>query len=450
MEFQVDPLGPCRKKVAVKIPAEAVGEAYDKKYREINEQVPLPGFRLGHAPRRLLEKRFGSKLGDEIKQDLVKEAIEKLIEEKRVEPLAPPEVDLGALSIAPDQGLEFEFEVVTRPEFETPTWKGREVRVAPIEATEKEIDAFVDTLRRSDSRLAEVPDGVAGEGDILVVDWEAKDGESVEDRDDNAFYRFGKGVLAGFVVGDLDEQLRGQKAGATARARVEVAADDPREELRGRTLDLVVTLKGVRRYELPPVDTAFLEKHDYDDLEELRDDMRKRILRAKGRGRDFEAERKLVEQLLDGIAISLPDEFIEQELEGWAQRKRVSLQVEGAPEEEIDRQVAAALEDRRAAIERDMRRYFLLERIAQEEAIEVTEAELVTAIEEIAQAYGHPVEQVMAAFRDPARLAELRSEIRHRKARERIRSHASVVEDPALAEAAADAATAEGGQRTKA
>jgi trigger factor len=432
MDVTVEPIGPCRKRVTVKIPPEKVGEVYDKKYDEINRQVPVPGFRPGHAPRKLLEKRFGEKLGDDVKQDLVQEAIEEVLKGKEVRPLSPPEVDLEALALAPGAALEFAFEVVTRPDFETPKIEGLEVRVPPLEATDEEIDGFVDSLRRGDAKLEVVEGATVEDGDVLVVDWEARDGDSVVDRDANAYYRFGKGVVAGFVAEGLDEQLRGKGVDAEARARVHVAADDPRVELRGRELDLVVTLKQVRRYALPPLDAKFLEKHDYDDEADLREDMRKRILRAKGRGRDLDAERRLVEQLLDAVEISLPDGFVDSEVENWVQRKRLTLQMEKVDEEDIEKQVAANVEETRGAIERDMRRFFLLERVAEEQGIEATEADLAAAIQEVAEAYGHPFEQVLASFREPSRLAQLRSEIRQRKAREWIRSQANLVEDPAL------------------
>lgn len=434
MDFQVESLGPCRKKIVVTIPPERIGEEFDKKYDEINENVALPGFRPGRAPRKLLEKRFGTRLAGEVKDDLVKAALEKLVEEKKAEPLAAPDIDLSDVELEPGQPLTFEFEMVTKPEFETPEYKGLEVKVPPIAVSEEEIDRQIDLLRRRDAKLEIAKDAKAEAGDVLVVDWRALDGDSVEARDDNVYYPLGRGVLAGFVAEEIDAQLDGAEVGAEAQATVHVPVDDPREELRDRELALHVELKQIKRYVLPPIDQAFLEKHDFDDVDELRADMKKQIARAKQRQRDAAAEHQLVEQLLDAVEISLPESFVERELEHWAMRKRMSLQVEKVEDEEIAKQVEAARADTKAAIERDMQRHFLLERVSEEEDVEVTEAELVQAIEEIAMAYGHPVEEVAASFRESGRLAELRAEIRHRKARQILRQHATLVEDAALAE----------------
>ena len=166
--------------------------------------------------------------------------------------------------------------------------------------------------------------------------------------------------------------------------------------------------------------------------------MKKQIARAKERQREGLAEQLLVDQLLESIEISLPEEFVAKELEGWATRKRMSLQMEKIEDEEITKQIDAAREDTKTAIERDMQRHFLLDRIAEAESVEVSEAEMAQSIQDIANAYGHPVEQVAASFRDGGRLAELASEIRHRKARQAIRMAGTLIdEEPAAEEKAA-------------
>lgn len=434
MEFTVETLGPCRKKISVSISPKRVGEAYDEKYGEINDNVAMPGFRPGKAPRKLLEKRFAGRLDDEIKDDLLKAALEQLLEDKTVDPLSPPEIDLGDLAIVAGEPVEFEFEMVTKPEFETPTYKDLEVKVPPLSVGTEEVDQAVDRLRRQGATLETAEDATVEEGDILVIDWRAMDGDSVEARDENAYYPMGRGVVAGFVAQDIDSQLEGKKIGSTAEASVQVAADDPREELRGRDLQLSVTLKEVKRYILPDIDEAFLKKNDYDDEEELRAELKKRISRAKGRQRDSTAENLLVEQLLDSVEISLPEDFVDRELESWAARQRMQLQMEHLEEEEIDKKIDAARSDAKTAIALDMQRHFLLDRIATAEDLDVTEAEMVQAIQEMAQAYGHPVEQVMQSFNDRSRLAELRAEILHRKARAVIRQCATQVEDASMLE----------------
>ncbi|MDF1701143.1 MAG: trigger factor [Planctomycetota bacterium] len=434
MDFKVEDIGPCRKKIAVTIAPERVREEYDSKYAEINDQVAMPGFRPGRTPRVLLERRFASRLGDEIKNDLVKAALEELFESKEhaIDPLAAPEIDVEALDFEPTEAFTFEFELVTKPNFETPAYKELEVKVPPIEVSDDELQEGIDRLRRRGASLETVEKGKVEDGDVLILDWKAMEGDSVEARDDGIYYPYGRGVVADFVAESIDEQLAGKAVGAEAKADVQVAMDDPREELRGKELELQVVLKEIKRYELPPIDAAFLEKNDFDDEAELKDDVKKQIQRAKARQRDAMAEELLVEQLLGSVEISLPEDFVERELENWAVRKRMSMQMEKAEDEAIAKEIESARDDTKAAIETDMQRFFMLDRIAEAEDIEVTEGEMVQAVQEIAMAYGHPIEQVMTQFRDGGRLQELQSQIRHRKARAAIRATATLVEDPSM------------------
>lgn len=434
MQFTIESLAPCRKKISVSIPQERVKEAFEEKYNELNSAVALPGFRPGKAPRKLLEKRFGTHLGPEVRESLLKETLTSLVEDEKVQPLSPPDIDVESLDVQPDAGLEFSFELVTKPEFETPEYKGLDVRVPPVSVTDEMVDEAIDEMRRRDARLETVEEAEITKDDVLIVDWQAKDGDSVEAQDNGAYYPYPRGVLAGFVVDGLDDQLAGKGAGAEATAEVEVAPDDRREELRGRKLTLSVQVKEVKRYVLPEIDAAWLEARDFDDMDELREDTRKELNRHVTRLQGRQAEARLVDQLVEAVEISLPEEFVESELENWAQRKRIELQMEQTDEGEIEGKLAEGRTDARESIEADMRQHFLLERIAEAEGLEATEQELAMAIQEIAQAYGRPFEDVLASFRDGGRLGELQSQVLQRKAREVIRSAANLIEDASLAD----------------
>lgn len=431
MEFRVDTLGPCRKKVAVTIPTERVREEYDKQVGELNKSFVLPGFRKGHAPKKLLERRFGPHLGDDVKERLIKAALEALITEQKLEPLKPPSLDLAAMQVDPQKPLAFEFELLTRPEFATPTWKGLEMKVAPVVATAEEVEREIEALRRRGATLTDAADGVIGDGDVLVVDWNARAGDEVLVQDQGAYYPFGRGALAGFPATDIDTQLRGKKVGAEAKAQVKAADDDPREALKGKDLTLAVTVKDVKRYLLPEVNPEFLKKHDYDDAGEMRADLERQIVRAKSRQRDREAEDKLVEGLVGGVAMTLPEEILTQELATWTERKKAELQEEGVVEAALDQKVADARPAAQKAIENELKRFFVLDRIAREENLTVADAEVGQALQEIAQAYGRPVEDVFGAYRESGRVEELRSSIRHRKVREAVRRAAHVVQTAA-------------------
>jgi trigger factor len=428
MDFTIEPLAPCRKKIGVTIPRERIRAEYDKQYGEINRQLALPGFRKGHTPRKLLEKRFGGALDGEVKTALVKAAIEELVRDRKVEPLSPPSIDVDALAVDPTRPLTFEFELATRPEFTTPTWKGLEMLVTPVTVEDAEVAEAVEGLRRRGARLESQEGAVIADGDVLVLDWSASAGGQVVSEDQGAYHPFGRGALAGLPAEALETALRGQKAGATASAEVTAADDDLREELRGKTVTLTATVREVKRYVLPEVDAAFLSKHDYDDADEMRADLKRQIQRGKTRERDQAAEEQLLDQVVASAQLELPDDLLAQELDAWEQRRIHELTEGGTEHAEAAKQAAAGRPEARTQIAQELKRFFVLDRIAREESLVVADQEVAQAISEIAQAYGRPVEEVIEVYRQGGRLEELRSQLRHRKVREAVRRAAHVVE----------------------
>lgn len=442
MDFKVEEVAPCRKKVVVTVPAERVQEELDSQYREINKGIALPGFRPGHAPRRLLEARFGHKVAEEAKEKIVEAAYEKMIEEKKVAPLRRPTVDVTEKKVESGKPFEFSFEVTTRPEFDLGTWKGLEVRVPPLEVSDADVDAAVERLRISEGTLVPAEGGVIAD-DVAIVDWIAKEGETSLGSNENVYYRVGLGVMDGLVVDGLDEALAGKAPGFTTTLKGRAAPDDARATLAGKEFDVAVTLTDVKRFRPADVDEAFLKRHDYDDVEEMKKDVRKKILRARERERDHLAEDLLVDALVAQTRIPLPEEIVSDAVDGWLERRRVEAQAEGTSEEEITKEVTAAKAEVRQRVERDLRRHFVLEKICEAEDVKVPEAELLGAIEQMARDQGRPPSEVRQWFEeDPGRLLELRSHMRHSKAKTALRKEATVIEE-APAPPPAPAATEE-------
>jgi trigger factor len=439
MDFRVETIGPCRKKVTVTVPAERIREEYDKQYDEINKNLSLPGFRPGKAPRKILEARFAKKLVGEVKAKLVEAAFQEMVSEKKVQPIASPRVDVEGLAFDPAAAFEFTVEMATRPEFDLPETKGLEVTVPPLSVSDADVDAGVERLRLAEGTLVPAPDGVAAEDDVLVLDLDARRGDAPLHAESNVYYRLGRGVVEGIVAEGLDAALRGASAGAKAKTEGRVAADDPREALRGDPFDLHVEVREVKRFRLPDLDEAFLKARDYDGVDELRQDVRRKIVRARERERDRMAEDRLVDLLVERAKIPLPAEVVDGEVERWLDRRRLEASAEGMPEEEITKEAAGAKDEVRSRVERDLRRVFVLEKVAEAEKVEVGESDLVAAIEQMAREAGRPTSEVAGAFSDPQRLGELRSHVRHRKAKEALRRAASVVEETAKAAPATEA-----------
>ncbi len=429
MDFKVEDVAPCKKRVVITVPAERVREELETQYREINKGIVLPGVRPGHAPRRLLEARFGTKVAEEAKQKIVEAAYDELLEGKKVAPLRRPTVDVAERKVEADKPFEFSFEVTTRPEFDLGTWKGLEVKVPALHVSDADVEGAVERLRIAEGTLVPADDGVKDD-DVAIVDWTAKEGDTALGSGENVYYRVGLGVLDGLVVDGLDAALLGKAAPLSVVLKGRAAPDDARAPLAGKEFDVSLALTDVKRFRPADLDADFLKRHDYDDEEEMRTDVRRKMLRAGERERDHLAEDRLVDLLVEATRVPLPEEVVAEAVEGWVERRRVEAQAEGIPEEEITKEAAGAKDEVRRRVEQDLRRHFVLEKICEAEDVKVPEGEVLGAIEQMARDNRRTSAEMRTWFEEePGRLAELRTHLRHAKAKEALRRAATVVEE---------------------
>ncbi len=225
MDFRVEEIAPCRKKVTVTVPADRVKSEFDAQFGEINEKISLPGFRPGKAPRKLLESKFGPHVRDEVKGKLVEAGFKQAVEEKKVTPLGRPTLAENEVVVDPAKAFEFAFEVTTRPEFELPTWKGLEVKAPLVEVTDADVESGVDTLRMQQGTLEATTEPLVL-GDVALVDWQVLVDGVEAHREEGAYYRLGRGVLEGVLLEGADAALAGGKAGTTVTVRGRAAPDD--------------------------------------------------------------------------------------------------------------------------------------------------------------------------------------------------------------------------------
>ena len=170
MEINVEKLGPCKAKVSIIIPPERIREEMEKTYKQTAASVTFPGFRKGKAPRKLILKRFGEIINEDVKEKLVQEAYSEALKKHELEPAGDPTIDLEAIVLNPDQPMELEFEVEIRQEFTLGDYKGIEVDLDPIVVNDAEIDEGIKAIRSRFASLETVKDGTVGMEHYLTAD----------------------------------------------------------------------------------------------------------------------------------------------------------------------------------------------------------------------------------------------------------------------------------------
>ena len=436
MEFHVETTGPCRKRVKVTIPSEMVSAEFDKSYRQWVKTVPIPGFRPGKAPRKLVEKKFGKQVADEVKQTLLDTAFEKALKENELAPIAEPELDIEQVTVEPSQAVDFDFTVTVKPEFELPDYGDIEVEAPPADPTDEEVERALRGLRKSKATLRPIKDGTIANEDVVSLKVRGLSGEKELFHHENLPYEVGSRMLADLIVDGLDEDLEGKKVDATVTAKAFAPPYAENHPLAGIELELQAEVLDHKRPEFPDLDDAFAKLFDFDSKNELVDVVRKDVHNQKERQREKLIEDLALDQLIEKSDFELPQELIEREADELARRASYELQMQETPEEDIAKRVSEIRKQRATESARELKAFFVLDKIVDKERILVPESEVQEAVAQIGAYHEKTPEQMYALLRDSDRLSSLRNQLRVKKARAKLRKKVKVKDAAAPAKAA--------------
>jgi trigger factor len=368
----VETLGPTRVRLAIEVPFAELEPSLKKAYREIGGQVTVPGFRRGKVPTAVIDQRVGrGAVLNEAVQDAIPTQFLAAVREHEVKTLGRPEVEVTEFTDGAP--LKFTAEVDVRPEITLPKIEEIEVAVDEIQIGDEEIDEQVGGLRDRFSTLKTV-ERAAADGDYVQIDLAATvDGEEVSGGTaTNVSHEVGSGQL----LPGLDEVLAGMAADDSTTFTTQLAGG----EYAGREAEVAVTVRTVKEKQLPELDDDFAQlASEFDTLDELREDLRTRLLRVKRVEQLYDARDKALKALVEASDVPAPDGVVRDEVE---QRKEAMndqlqrigasmdeyLQAEGKTQEEVDAELSEA------AVE-GVRIQLVLDTLADAEQLQVSDDE---------------------------------------------------------------------------
>ncbi|MFG2911046.1 trigger factor [Kitasatospora sp. NPDC048286] len=312
MKSAVETLNPTRVRLTVEVPFEELKPSLDAAYKKINQQVSVPGFRKGKIPNRVIDQRFGrGAVLEEAVNDALPRFYTQAVDEGKIEVLGQPDITNieGVETIADGGDLKFTAEVDVRPEITLPEFSSIEVTVDPIAVSDEDIEKSLEQLRERFSSVKDV-ERAATADDIVVVDLVAKvDGEVPEDGTANGVsYEIGSGRL----IDGIDEAVIGLSAGDEKTFETELKGGTQA----GKTSEVTVTVTAVQEKELPELDDEFAQlASEFDTLEDLRADSRKRLERMKEYDQATQAQEKVLDALLALVEIEYPEKLLKDEVE---------------------------------------------------------------------------------------------------------------------------------------
>jgi trigger factor len=422
MQVEITDSGPCRKTLKITVPKEDVRQEIDEQYKQLMENAQVSGFRKGHAPRRLIERRFGEDIQEQTKEKLVMDAIAESLEDNKLKPLSDP--DVKDVAFDPEADLTFEAELDVAPTFDIDGYKGIEVKRKSEEATDEEVDKEIERLRERTAELRDAPEGTSEKDDILYAEVSVEaEGESLWSQPAAAFEAGGERI-GPFSVPGIAKDSIGKKTGDELELTFTLPDDFGKEELRGKEATVKAKVKDVKRPFYPEVNDDWAKQVGGNSLDDLKDRLRKNVEAMKKRDAELDVERQIEDALLKLTEVDIPDRLVKSETARVKAMRQIRLLQMGMPREELAERDELVSQGTEEAATRRCKLYFLLQKVADQERIFATEEEIETRIKETAARRGTTAAKLHSEMETSGEVATLRSEMREEKTMEFLKKHA--------------------------
>lgn len=412
-----------RVRVEVDVPAADVDRAIGRAARAMAREMRLPGFRKGKAPPALVIQRvgFGPVLEDAIRESLP-DWYMRAVYESGIAPIGDPEVEVTSTPAGEGEPLTFTFEIGVRPTAVLGEYLGVEAERPEPEPPEELIDREIDRLRESMARLDPV-ERPAREGDHLLVDFTGRlDGEEFEGGSATGeVIEIGSGRL----IPGFEEQLVGAEAGGQVEVEVTFPEDYGAANLAGKEAVFSVSVSEVREKVMPEADDELAASiSEFETIAELRGDIAERLAEALAERADQDFRVNVVDAVAEGATVDVPDDLardrakerwerVERQIAGSGMNPDSWLQMQGKTREEV-------IEESLPDAEREIRREAAVVAVAEAEAIEVGDDELLEELGPIAERERTTPEKLLERLARDGRDGPIREDIRVRKAIDRL------------------------------
>jgi trigger factor len=432
MKTELVDVSPTRKEIKIEVEPEIVRAAFDRISDRYAKQANVPGFRPGHAPRAVVRTRFKSEIRGEVLRELIPDAVNNAIEKHELAAIGEPDVHLdnsAALERIGDDPISFHVGVEVLPKVELGQYKGLEAirRTRPV--TDEDTNHMIEGLRESSAALQPVEDRPSALGDTITVSFHGKFIDHPEDEDINVadveLTLGGAGVQQEFT-----DNLTGVSADDEKTFVVDYPEDFSSQGLAGKKVAYVARVSAVRVKELPEVDDEWARSlgDEFDSVETLRTKIREDLEKRALAEADTRLRSELMRQLLDTHQFEVPESLVEQQTQYRLESVVRDMIGRGIDPRTQELNWEGAREELKAQAEEDVRGSLLLERIVEEEQINVSDEEIETEIDALARASRQTKEQVRGVLTKDGGERSIANRLRNRKALDVLRENARVTD----------------------
>ena len=376
----------CKHELEISIPAEAVEAETVKVTKTFQDRAKLPGFRPGKAPASLVRRNFAGDIRQQVLEQLVPRFFDEKAKEESLRMVGTPSI--SDVHFHDGEPIRFKAHFEVFPEFEPAEYKGVEVPYRQPEVSGEDVQKRIEELRESKATYANEDPRPLADGDYAVISLESLAGAETPIKSDEVVVLIaGPETLAGFT-----ENLRGASPGDEKEFDVTYPDDYGQEKLSGKTITFKVVVKGLRRKELPEINDEFAQDlGDFRTMVELKEALKKSILVQRETEAQREAKDKLVDKLVDANEFPVPEKFVEKQIENRVEQRLRSLAQQGVDPRSFNLDWAKIKEAQRDAAMREVKASLILGKVAEKEAIGVTNDEVEREVQRLAQQNREPI-----------------------------------------------------------
>ncbi|RJP32689.1 MAG: trigger factor [Phycisphaerales bacterium] len=456
LQVQKEDIGPLRLKLTITVPRDTLEGRMHEQFEELRRDSVVPGFRKGHAPMKLVEKRFAPDVGNELVGKLLASSFLAAMEKESIkivgDPLVwvhtteqradehghtrPVEVEklvsvteaLNIIKMPKEGPLTYVCEAELQPEFELPSVEGIKVKRPVIEVTDKQIDEQLLQLQKQRATYVPVESGAVEANDLLYVDLKIYVGDELVHSADNEEVAARGMRLWGVPLPTLGAVLEGRSRDETVTAEGVVPDEHEQISYRGQSARFEFVIREIKRLTVPPMDAAALAAAGVESEEELRARIREMLESRVEQMVQQNMRGQIADYLIEHTDMMLPERLSMRQSGRLLRRRMIELYREGVPEPEIRSNLDALVMASEAQAAVRLKLDFILDKLTEEHKIEVEEYEINGAIAEIAARQNKRFDRVRDELARNDGLTTLYLEIRNQKMLDEILDQAEITE----------------------
>lgn len=380
MKVDVENLDRVKKKVQVSLEEDKVQAVRETVFEGIRRKANIKGFRPGKVPRSIVANYYKDVIDEEVKRKIVESTMAEALLEAKVNPVSEPHVAF------PEEGNEtiYTMECEVLPEFELPQYKGLEIEVDQLKITDEEVDNRIDALRQMHAELVMKADNEpASKGDLVIIQYEGfHQGKPVTDARSDA-YPVALGTPG--LMPEFENGLTGMRVNEETELTVDFPADNPDKTIAGKQVLFKIRVKDIKEQSTPELNDEFAKDAGFEDVANLREGITGEIQKEKESQKRMATNAKIMDTLLAGTDIPVPQRMLEKRVEAMARDARMRMRTDRLGDEQEARIAFALKKEMEPEAEKRIRAELILSRIAEAEGITVDEADVDDRLKRIAE-----------------------------------------------------------------